>query len=512
MSGAGVAGLAGGFGKALSAVLLGNRQEKQRQRERQEEVEFRNFQATLPIVFQNFQQNPTPEGAAALEDMLVKINPDLKKSIRRSGFSFETLGPLLSQMEPAQPAYTEAIPEVPGATRQVPAVPAQPTLQARSGAMAQMPDQTTRLFGAPVLTAEQRQAQQVSGAEKLSEAEIQGKVQAARRLLATGAAKSMEEALDRVGLRRTTTGASTAMRFGGILKGDQAPAGAVDQSGRPLDPNQYYRTQIQPDGELLYLPTVPPGGAGGGEFLTRAAIKMGYRSAAEVPAEKRDELFKQASAIETEENRAGRVGTGIGAFQSPMTAAEAQQAGVPAGTTSAAIAGQKVPTQQERTRRENAENIKLQLDRIRPMLTALPSEKELGGLAPGAVNFARNRLPAYRNQYAQLEAAINNIRAALTRTMQANVGTETERDAERALSTLADFQGSLFDPLKGDTRESAAKRLDETIAYLEQVMKTLPAAPVAGAGAPRAGAAPNAGGAPDAGKPYQDGQGNWIIP
>lgn len=184
MAGAAVGGFGAGFAKGLANVLLANRQEQTRKREREEEVKYRNFQVTAPLMAQNFFANPTPEGAAALEDFYGQFNPEMLKLIKRSGFSFETLGPLLSQQQPGQPAYTEAIPEVPGATRQS-------SLPARGGALVPVPDQQTRLFGAPVLTPEQKAARERDIALTDLVAQI-----GVRRDIAARLGKSPQEALD----------------------------------------------------------------------------------------------------------------------------------------------------------------------------------------------------------------------------------------------------------------------------------------------------------------------------
>jgi hypothetical protein len=55
-------------------------------------------------------------------------------------------------------------------------------------------------------------------------------------------------------------GAVGGLRFGGTMKGDQADAGARDTYGRPLDPEQYYRTQLHPTGQIEYIPTLAPAG------------------------------------------------------------------------------------------------------------------------------------------------------------------------------------------------------------------------------------------------------------
>jgi hypothetical protein len=182
-------------------------------------------------------------------------------------------------------------------------------------------------------------------------------------------------------------------------------------------------------------------------------------------------------------------GAGAGRMNVPSDFRTSQLAGVPVGSRAAQALGQRVGSIAQQTRRTAAGEILGQLDHIKTLLSPLPKQGELGALAPGATMAIRQRTPAYRESLATLTSAINNIRASLTRTMQANVGTETEKDAERALSTLVDFEGRLLDPLRGDTQESATARLNETIDYLKQIIGSMPGAPQLGAPPPGVGAA-----------------------
>jgi len=194
-------------------------------------------------------------------------------------------------------------------------------------------------------------------------------------------------------------------------------------------------------------------------------------------------------------------GAGEAKMDVPFDARAAQLTGGQIGNTSRQSVGQKVGTLAQQTRRTAAGEIMGQLDHIKTLLGPLPKKGDLGAVAPGATMAIRHRSPAYREPLAQLTSAINNIRASLTRTMQANVGTETEKDAERAMSTLVDFESRLLDPLRGDTQESATIRLNETIDYLKKVIGSMPGTLQVGAPPPAAGAAappPPAGARPAA--------------
>lgn len=175
-------------------------------------------------------------------------------------------------------------------------------------------------------------------------------------------------------------------------------------------------------------------------------------------------------------------GVGAGRMTTPADFRTAQAAGVPVGTTPNAAVGQKVGSPAERDRKIGIENIRDQLGQIRSLLTVLPKQGELGELAPGAALSVKRRLPGTRTAVAALESAVSNIVNSLARSVGEQRGTQTELDAKRAYDTVVDLQTRLLDPLSGDTQESAAERLDQTMHYLETVLSRLPGAPTIGGG------------------------------
>lgn len=152
------------------------------------------------------------------------------------------------------------------------------------------------LFGVPMMTPEEsatragRLAGVTEGAK--TEAELNAKMAIARRMVETGAATNLGEAMDRLGLRRAVTG-STAIRYGGILKGDQAGPGTEDVYGRPLDPNTYYRLQIQPDMSLSYTPTVAPGGNLGVDREALSRAMFNNKSYAQLTPEQQQKVLDE---------------------------------------------------------------------------------------------------------------------------------------------------------------------------------------------------------------------------
>lgn len=357
------------------------------------------------------------------------------------------------------------------------------------------------LFGVPLLSEEdklQREIRQVSAKET---AQIQGKVDAARRMFASGAYKTLADAYAAVGLQPRVTGAS-ANRYGGILKGDQAAAGETDVYGRPLEPNTYYRVQVHPDGELAYTPTVAPGGNLGVDREAIARAQFGGKSFAQLTPE------QQQQVLTAEQKRAGQMsqeralGTEKGQFEAPIDIKTAQETNLPVGTTSADVAGQTVQTTPDRERVQSLNVLRTDLTRVQDLLAVLPSEQSLAGVAPNAVLAVRKRMNSdsgikdadgnalsYRSALAQLQANVDSMVNVLARVRGEQRGTQTERDADRAYNAVVQLQAGLLDPLGGDTQESAKARIKEALAGLDRVMAQIPTQAVT----PKPGAKPAAG-------------------
>lgn len=152
----------------------------------------------------------------------------------------------------------------------------------------------------------------LTGADKVradtaakEQGEIEGMIQGLTPAFGQSRAREIAEAV----LVRSRTGAS-AQRYGGTMKGDQIAPTERDAYGRPIDANQHYRVQLQPNGSMTYLPTVAPGVGSAGVEYNRAAIQMGFRNASEVPMERRPELEATAERLTNELRYAGGVGTG----------------------------------------------------------------------------------------------------------------------------------------------------------------------------------------------------------
>lgn len=227
-----------------------------------------------------------------------------------------------------------------------------------------------------------------------------------------------------------------------------------------------------------------------------------------------DIVLREEKTLLEQEAQARGTGTAQAKFNAPQTAEQAQATGTPVGTSSAQLAGQVVPTTQEKDRRNSVVELKDSLQVIRDQLLpgALPSKTELAGVAPGLAYAARRRLPQYREKIAALESAINNVVNVMARSVGEQRGTQTERDALRAEAAIAQIHDAI---LTGDTVESAQTRIDQSLRVLDGILSRLPNKPVPtekpGAPAPSAAAT---GGAPATatGPSTAVKQGNaWVI-
>lgn len=461
-NGVAAAGLGAGFAKSLAGALSQSRQTQREESQLAEERKWREFQTLWPVRFQMFQENPTPEAAAELEDWTTQYVPGLKKAIKRTGMSFESLGPLLAgQAQAPAGQVTEMIPGAPGIPGTAPATP---PVEART--QIAMPGPTT-LFGAPVLTPEQR-AERETGLEisKLERTRT-AQMHLARRML-----PQLQQIDPSITLE-------DALRY--VSKGELVTPASAYRTG------QFYRYGVDR------------------EAISKALFEKPYD---QLTRQEADIVLREEKSMLELEAQARGTGTATARFQAPLTAGEAQAAGVPTGTRSSELAGQVVPTLQQQDRRRSVQELQENLTYIRDnLLVALPKKGELGGMAPGAAYALRRRSNQYREQIASLESAINNVVNVMARSVGEQRGTQTERDALRAEAAIAQIRDAI---LTGDTQESATARIDQSLRVLEGILGRLPVQPTPQQ-TPRAGR-PGGQGQTAAPTAVQDAQGNWTIP
>ncbi len=228
------------------------------------------------------------------------------------------------------------------------------------------------------------------------------------------------------------------------------------------------------------------------EALSRSSYGKDFKDLSQVEAA---DIVQREQDLLRRENYNRALGTGQGQMDTPADFSTSRQSNVPIGTTPNQAAGQTVPQQAVVDRVRSLTALKQQLIHIKGdgtpehpgLLSILPKNDELGGLAPGVAMMARRRMPSTRTQVAQLESAVNGIVNVLARSAAEQRGTQTERDAERAYSAAVQLQDQLSN---GDTQESAMARLDETMRFLEIIMQQLPGLVAPGAPPPGAGTPP----------------------
>jgi hypothetical protein len=245
------------------------------------------------------------------------------------------------------------------------------------------------------------------------------------------------------------------------------------------------------------------------------------------------------------QSKSRALGTEQGQFQGPIDVSTAQRTGTQVGASSADYAGQNIPQAGINERRRSLEALQATITRMmkpqpqtgnpqafsHSLLDVLPSANELAGIAPNAIIALRRRANTpsglvdesgraltYREAMARLDSNLNSIVNVLARVKDEQRGTQTEKDADRAMAALLDIQGKLNDPLAGDTRESAVARMNEAMDSLNRIMAGLPGAPVpnqqrstppaAPAAAPAAGGNPTLQNGP---RYYQNAAGEWVL-
>lgn len=207
------------------------------------------------------------------------------------------------------------------------------------------------------------------------------------------------------------------------------------------------------------------------------AQKLFDKDYGQLDSAQQEVVMREETKLLGSESQSRAQGTGLGRFNTPVDIPTAQSTGVAVGTKASDVAGQNVPTNQQRDRRNSIVTLKASLEDIRDrLLEPLPTKGSLGDYLPGPVMVARRRMPMYRDPIAKLESAINNTVNVVARSVGEQRGTQTENDALRAEAAIASLRDSLT---RGDTRESAEARINETITILDRILGSLPETPVA---------------------------------
>ena len=497
MAGYGLAGFGGGFGQGLAAVLLQNRHDQRAEQARQDERKDREFGLLFPTMWKNAQETGDFQG---LEQWVGQYHPELIKKFQKEGSPFEALAPLLrTQQRQSTISEQDAIPGMPD----------------------RIEEPARTFLGMQMQSPEGQRAQLEQDIISKGSAEYGAKTAVARRL-AQQTGMSFEEALDRVGMRQSTTSAAQFRSIAGEMPDGSDAFAILDvRSGQYLDP--ITREPLQGFRPRATGTSTPSAGVA----YNRAAQLAGFKSFNDVPADKRAEVAKKAEEIEKGLREQGAFGAGMGTGAAKQATGidipTSQSSGLPVGTTPNDVKGQTVPTMPQQETGRSLESLKAGMTRLDQLLDILPSEKEAFGAIPGATMAARRRMNSasgikdengkmlsYREATAQLDSVVSSMLNVLARVRDQQRGTQTEKDAERAMDTLVKAQTSFYDVAGGDTRESARARLKESFAALQRAIDAVPKVPAAGKPAGQS-AAPATTAAP-AGAAKQLPGGLWQWP
>lgn len=326
-----------------------------------------------------------------------------------------------------------------------------------------------------------------------------------------------------IGFRQTST--ATTTQFGGVVRGEQLPAGSVDSAGRPVVPNQYYRRQ----GNQL-LPVAPPGDTpqvvvnpltGETFVIDRRGVQATQpgQPVVEVPRP-----GTSAGATPETANVGGPPPAPAGPLMASapereaaelLSPAEASQLGLPYGTRRGQVPQGRIPLDtQTRQAVQEIEKAETLIPEIRRLV-----QQVYGGLMPtiargvpfigGAVERAAQEvsLTTAMNspEFARLRGLINLAIPGVAR-LSGNRGNLTELEQQRAATLFPNLGEGLTN--LPDTLAAALAKLEQIESSLgSQRMSFLGGAPTGVGSAPPAPGGSISGGA----RFYQDAQGNWVI-
>lgn len=329
------------------------------------------------------------------------------------------------------------------------------------------------LAGVPLLSPDEAMQHGLDRKAKTTEADITTKVALARRMLpalqAVDPTMTLQGALKMVGL--DTLNASLAARapqtgtFGDFILRRESELG----HRLSADETEQARKDFAVAGSVQ---------SAGVNRESLAMSTFGKRFSELTPTEGQEILTKEKALLEGQA-AARATGTGKGKMDAPADFTTARENGVAVGTTPNDVLNQGVATQADRELRRSTESLKTDLTHIKDqLLNVLPSETDPGfaGLAPGIAFAIRKRDPRWRVPIARLDSAMNGIVNAVARSVAQQKGAQTEADAKRAESAIVSLRDSWT---QGDTRESAAARIEETMRIVDELLAKMPSAPVA---------------------------------
>lgn len=473
-AGSGALGFGGGFAKGFANGILRKHQEDRETKQRSDDARAREAQTLLPL---HVQMAIDSGDYGGLEQFVTANFPEAAKAWKKEGNPLEHIAPLLRGQSHAAAAPAGVQPAAaPAATPDQTAPQGeQASALTQSGQPPVLPSRTLvdpqtppkpgpTFFGTPVLTPDQR-------AERDANATV-----TQRRVLAKAATalhRADPEAFPTIQAALMSLGVATPLDRQGTLPqtgtfGDYLLRLQSDR-GKPLTAPEVEAARTQ--WEKLNNP-IPFYGSDR-EALSKDLFDKPYN---DLDKGQRDIVLREEQLLLSSKSQSRTEGVGQGKMNTPADLNTAQDTGVAVGTKAADVAGQAVPTTANRDARRNVENLKTSLEDIKSrLLVALPKKGDLGAMAPGAAYALRRRLPAYRDQIAALESAVNGIVNVVARSVGEQRGAQTEKDAIRAEAGIVSLRDAL---LAGDTQESASARIDETLTIVGRILNSMPDTPV----------------------------------
>lgn len=435
------------------------------------------------------ESNPLLPRMRTLLDTPVETTETLREPTTHAGYVPEpppAVGgasmPTGNAVEAGQPASALITGVQPSPTVEPPVAPITPDVRAGGPGQGAVLGQrtTSRPREAFRSREDQIRADKVAGAQGDIEGEVAG-------LVASGFSEEEARSLIQQNyLRRTLAGSAAAQTYaeGNLVEDVNHPGTWYQELYLRANPAITHRIPAQPPGYMtrsggIDRETISREPRFGGMAFARQSPE----GVAAVDAEVRRRAVQQAGNTAYSRTAA----TEQAQFNAPIDAPTAQRLGLPVGPPSAVYAGQAVPTLTQQDRRRTLTDVKDQLHEVRTnLLKVLPAEKELAGLLPGLTNNLRAayfaRVPA-----AELETAVNAVLSTLDRAVNEARGTQTEQDARRAYSLMVNVQRNWLNIIQGDTQETAAARITQTLGVIDRILTRLPATPVPQAGTGRGG-------------------------
>jgi hypothetical protein len=328
---------------------------------------------------------------------------------------------------------------VPGTGIPVEGTPAAPT------ATGQAPKQAT-MFGIRVPSREEQEE---------SKTGIEAKVRIARRMVANGTAKSMDEALDRVGLTDTrgSLASSPYQSVPGTLNGKPA-FGVFDRaSGKYVDPV----THAVLEG---FTPTTASASRTLGNDREALSIQMFGKRASELDQQQMAAVNAALPTFAGTMSEARGAGSGRARIATelnmPIGPTAAAQFNVPPTTTLAQLSQSNALTAEQQEKIASIAVVERSITEIEGLLGLVFPEVEPGlwGRLQSQWSLGVQKLNADED-LAQLNAAIEIALANVSR-LGGQTGVLSNQDIQRAQATLATLEPSLFG---GDTLATARARL-----------------------------------------------------